>query len=85
MGNKPKADRCALVVEHEQYSVRLSRVGKGPLVLLWVHEDGNGGRGIILDVKQSDVVIEGWQDLLDEIEEDMKLDTGSRESVESES
>ena len=65
---KPTAPQSVVLVEHDEFSVRLARVGKGPLVPVWVHEDGNGGRGIILDVEQSDEVISAWQDLLDEIE-----------------
>lgn len=68
---KPTAANCVVIVENGEFSIRLSRVGKGPLVQVWVHEDGNGGRGIILDIENSDAVISAWQDLLDEIEEEV--------------
>lgn len=68
--SKPTDKSCAIVIENASTarSIRLARVGKGPLVEVWVHEDWNGGRGIILDVEQSDKFIEAWQDLLDKIE-----------------
>lgn len=66
--SKPATKNCAIVIEHGDFSIRLARVGKGPLVEVWVHEDGNGGRGMILDVEQSDRYIDAWQDLLDDIE-----------------
>ena len=65
---KPTAKSCAVNIEHKGFSLRAARVGRGPLVQLWVHEDGNGGRGIILDVTQATDLIEGLNDLLDEIE-----------------
>lgn len=65
---RPSASSCAVIIEHNEFSVRASRVGGGPLVSLWVHETGNGGRGIILDVPQAEELIEGLADLLDEIE-----------------
>lgn len=66
---KPSPDKCAVLVDNGRgFAIRAARVGKGPLVQVWVHEYGNGGRGIILDVEQSDQVICAWQDLLDEIE-----------------
>lgn len=69
--SKPTDNNCVVIVENGEFSIRLARVGKGPLVLVWVHEHGNGGRGIILDIDNSDVVISAWQDLLDEIEEEV--------------
>lgn len=69
MSSKARPDKCAVVIEHDEFSVRAYRVGIGPLIMLWVHEDGKGGRGIILDVEQSTELIEGLNDLLDEIEE----------------
>lgn len=68
---KPSEKNCVCIITSpdEKFSIRLARVGKGPLVEIWVHEDGHGGRGMILDVEDSDIFIEEWQDLLDEIEE----------------
>ena len=60
----------AVVIEHNEFSIRASRVGKGPLVTVWVHETGNGGRGIILDFDQAVEFIEGLNVLLDEIEKE---------------
>lgn len=65
---KPSLANCALVLERGDFSLRVSRVGAGPLVSLWVHEHGNGGRGIILDVAEASELIECLNDLLDEIE-----------------
>jgi len=65
---KPSAANSRVLIEHEGYSIRLARVGRGPLVQIWVHEDGNGGRGMILDVAQSDILLDGYADLLDEID-----------------
>ena len=66
--SKPSAKKCAVLIQHNEYNIRVARVGVGPLVEVWVHEDGNGGRGIILSVEQTEVLIEGLNDLLDEIE-----------------
>lgn len=66
--SKPSNKTLAVLIEHKEYSVRASRVGSGPLVNLWVGEHGNGGRGIILDVDQATELVEGLNDLLDEIE-----------------
>ena len=65
---KPTATNARCVIRHEGFSLWLARVGKGPLCQLWIHEDGNGGRGMIVDVPQSDEFIGAWQDLLDEID-----------------
>lgn len=66
--SKPSAKNSVIVIEDGDFSIRLSRVGKSPVVCVWVHEQGNGGRGMLLDVDQSDAMIEAWQDLLDDIE-----------------
>lgn len=72
--SKPSAKRCAVVIEHNEFSIRLSRVGNGPLVSVWVSEHSNGGRGIILDVAQSDEFIEGWQEVLDQIDNEAAIE-----------
>jgi len=69
MGNKRAAKDCVVVIENDPYSIRASRVGVGPLVNIWVHEDGNGGRGMILDFEQTEELIEGLNVLLDEIDD----------------
>jgi hypothetical protein len=66
--SKPTAKNCAVLVRHERWSTRAARVGKAPLVHIWVQEDGNGGRGMYLDVEAATELIEGLNDLLDEIE-----------------
>jgi hypothetical protein len=60
--SKPTGRNVRLIIEHDDFSVRLARVQ------IWVHEHGNGGRGIILDLDQSVEFVEGYNDLLDEIE-----------------
>lgn len=74
--SKPATKNCAAIIEYNGRSVRIERVGKGPLVNLWVQEIGNGGRGIFLDVEQTEDLIEGLNDLLDEIEADPHASAG---------
>lgn len=66
--SKPSTRSCSVIIEHDEYSVRACRVGSGPLINLWIHESGNGGRGMILDFEQTVELIEGLNLLLDEIE-----------------
>jgi hypothetical protein len=73
---KPSTNNCAVLIEHNGFSIRAARVGKGPLVTVWVQENGNGGRGMILDFDQTVEFIDALNDLLDEIENEQKgLDT----------
>lgn len=65
---RPSTSKCAVVIENDEFSIRAARVGKSPLVTVWVHEVGNGGRGMILDFAQTEELIEGLNLLLDEIE-----------------
>jgi hypothetical protein len=65
---KPSRASSAVLIEHDECSIRVSRVGRGPLVSVWVHENGNGGRGMILDVAGVEELMDGLDDLLDEIE-----------------
>jgi hypothetical protein len=47
----------------------VARYGRrAPLVHLWVHRDGEGGYGITLDYDQAVDLIEGINEVLDEIE-----------------
>lgn len=66
--SKPAPKNCAVLVQHQEYSVRAARCGLAPMVNLWVHEDGRGGKGMFLNVAQATELIEGLNDLLDEIE-----------------
>lgn len=66
---KPTEAGSALVIRNGDFSLRLARVGQGPLIQFWVHQDGNGGRGMIVDVAEATEVVEVLNDLLDEIEE----------------
>lgn len=65
---KPSTNKCSVILEHNGHSIRASRVGTSPLIQLWTHESGNGGRGMILDFDQTVELIEGLNLLLDEIE-----------------
>lgn len=65
---KPSVKACTAIITNDPFSIRVARVGKGPLVAVWVHEDGNGGRGVVLDYAQSETLIEGLNLVLDEID-----------------
>ena len=66
---KPTGDKVTIIRgDREGFDIRLSRVGSGPLVQVWIHEHGSGGTGIILSVERSDEFIEAYQDILDEID-----------------
>lgn len=65
---RPSTNKCSVVIENDGFSIRAARVGKGPLVSVWIHETGNGGRGMILDFADTEELIEGLNLLLDEIE-----------------
>lgn len=67
---KPSVKACTAIVTNDPFSIRVARVGKGPLVAVWVHEDGNGGRGVVLDFDQTETLIEGLNLVLDEIDND---------------
>lgn len=60
---KPSIGRCAVLLYSGENNIRVARVGGGPLVTVWVN-----GRGIILDVDQTEELIDGLDELLDEIE-----------------
>lgn len=67
---KPSAGQCPVIIRSGDYSIRAARVGKSPLVNIWVHEDGNGGRGILVRFDEAVEFIEGLNVILDEIEVD---------------
>lgn len=67
---RPSPKKCHAYVENHTgaFNIRAARVGKAPLVQVWVHEVGAGGRGIIMDYDEAVEFVEGLNDLLDEIE-----------------
>lgn len=65
---KPQASACTAIVRHKAHTVRVARFGRAPLLHLWVHKDGEGGTGIVLDFAEAEELIEGMNVLLDEIE-----------------
>jgi hypothetical protein len=67
---RPSAKHSAAVVENKDgtHNIRVARFGKAPLVCVWLQEVGVGGKGIILDADEATELIEGLNDLLDEIE-----------------
>lgn len=66
--SKPSAGKCAALVSNGQRSARVAQYGSAPLLYLWVHEDGHGGHGIVLDVDQAIEIIDGLNDIIDDIE-----------------
>lgn len=81
--SRPAKHKCTAVVPNRDgsYDIRCSRVGKGPLIHVWVHQYGNGGRGIILGYEESLALIEGLNDIVDEIEDDPGIDLTPAEEV----
>lgn len=69
--SRPSVAKAAFTIDSGRgFDVRGERVGKGPLVSLWVSEHGCRSCGIILNVAQAAELIEALNDLLDEIEVD---------------
>lgn len=68
--SRPQKSKCYVVVENQSgsHDVRVARFGNAPLVHLWVHQPGAGGTGIVLDYDESVELVEGLNDLLDELE-----------------
>jgi len=68
--SRPSAkDSVALVPNRDgRYNIRVARFGKAPLLHIWVHENGKGGKGIVLNAAEATEFVEGLNDLLDEIE-----------------
>ena len=67
---RPSKKDSVFLVENKdgRYNIRAARFGKAPLIHIWLHEVGAGGKGIILDAAEATEVVEGLNDLLDEIE-----------------
>jgi hypothetical protein len=68
--SRPSVKDCAAFVTNKdgRCNIRAARFGKAPLVHIWLHEVGAGGKSIILDAAQATELVEGLNDLLDQIE-----------------
>jgi hypothetical protein len=68
--SRPARKDCAAFVENKDgtSNIRVARFGRAPLVHVWVHKLGEGGKGIILNVEEATDLVDGLNDLLDDIE-----------------
>lgn len=69
--NRPGRSKAAFLIENDHgFDIRGGRVGKGPLVELWLSQPGVKSIGAIWSMKRIADLIEELNDLMDEMEVD---------------
>lgn len=69
--NRPSVGKAAFVIDNGRgFDIRGGQVGKGPLVELWLSEHTKKSTGAIFQMSDIADLIEGLNDLMDEMELD---------------
>lgn len=75
--NRPSVGKAAFVIDNGRgFDIRGGRVGKGPLAELWLSEHQKKSTGAIFGMRDIADLIEGLNDLMDEMEVDFPPEGG---------